>query len=172
MNEKCVSINNAEILFRNFEGRETKFNAKGSRTFCVKLAKELADQLREEGWNIKQLKVQEGSDEEPQDYVQVTVSYKYKPPKIVVINGKSMVRFGEESVSLLDWAEIENVDIILRPSAWEVNNASGVKAYLKAIYVTLEQDEFSKKYEDFEEDLELSTKPPWDEDEDTDSQFK
>jgi len=37
-----VLIEDAKIVLRNFEGKEDKFNAKGTRSFCVLLDEKLA----------------------------------------------------------------------------------------------------------------------------------
>jgi hypothetical protein len=144
-----VNIENARIAFRNFVGKAGKFNAAGRRNFCIILDNSIGEDLSRMGWNIKYLNPREEGDE-PQAYIQVTVSYEKKPPKIVIITeSKNKKTFlDEETVPMLDWADIKNVDVTITPYVWEVNGKTGVKAYLKTMYVTLVEDEFEHKYQD------------------------
>lgn len=148
MNNKTENliIENARIIFRNFSGKETQFNREGKRNFCVIIKDpEKARQLADEGWNIKTLKPKD-KDDEPIKYIQVAVNFDVIPPNIYMITRKAKTRLDIESVSVLDFAEIVNIDIIIRPYNWTVNGKDGVKAYLKTMYVTIEEDEFAEKY--------------------------
>lgn len=140
-----VTIENAKLAFRNFSGKEGRFNAAGQRNFCILLDDDVAKDLSRIGWNVKVLKPRDEGDD-PQPYIQVTVSYRVLPPKIVVLTSQNKTILGEETIHVLDWAEIDNVDLIIRPYQWEVNGKTGIKAYVKSMYISLIEDELEKKY--------------------------
>ena len=142
-----IRIENAKIRFRNFSGKEGRFNPAGRRNFCVFLDESSAAELADEGWNIKWLQPRTEEDE-PQAYLQVAVSYANVPPKVWLVTSKQKTLLDEDSINALDWAELESVDLVIRPYNYEVNGKSGVKAYLKTMYAKIVEDEFADKYED------------------------
>lgn len=145
-----VTIEDARIIFRNFAGKEGQYNREGDRNFGVILEPEVAKAMVEDGWNVKYLKPREG-DEEPTPWVQVSVSYKGRPPRVVMVTSRGRTTLGEDLVELLDWADLSTVDLILNPYEWAVNGKTGVKAYLKSIFVTIQEDELERKYADVPE---------------------
>ncbi len=148
-----IIMENARILFRNFSGNPSKFNAKGKRTFCLVIDPETADNLSEEGWNVKFLKPREEGDT-PTPYIQVNVGFKddqSKSPKIYMVTRKKKTLLTEDTVGVLDFAEIDNVDVIVTPYKWDVNGKQGVSAYLKTMYVSVIEEDFGGKY-DFDEE--------------------
>lgn len=142
-----IVMENATVRFRNFSGKEGRYNPAGKRNFCVFLDAENAEKLLTEGWNVKKLTPRDPADP-PQDYLQVEVSYKNIPPTIYLISSGGKQLLDEGNIDILDWAEIEKVDLIIRPYSWEVNGKSGIKAYCKTMYVTIAEDEFAELYKD------------------------
>jgi len=144
--KKYLEIEDAKLIFKNFAGRERKFNPAGKRNFSVVLDQDVAMQLMEDGWNIKQLAPRDPSDV-PTYFLQVTVAYNYHPPKVIVISGNTKTELDESQIDMIDDADIACADIVINPSHYEINGKSGIKAYLKQAYITLEQSSFDKKYD-------------------------
>jgi hypothetical protein len=146
-NDGTVMIEDARLVFKNFKGKEGQYNREGDRNFAVILPPDTAAEMAADGWNIKYLKAREEGDVD-QAYVSVTVNFKGRPPRCVMITSKGRTELGEDEVEMLDWVDIQKVDLIIRPYEWTVSGKTGIKAYLKSIFVTIEEDELEMKYAD------------------------
>ena len=149
-NEKNVVLEGVRIVYRNFEGREGQYNREGDRNFAVVLDDELAEAMKADGWNVKTKPPREEGDGNF-NTLAVAVSFKGRPPTAVLVTSKGRTPLDKESIDIIDIVDIANVDLIIRPYQWAVSGKSGIKAYLQAIYVTLEEDVLSKKYADIPE---------------------
>lgn len=145
-----LKIENATIMFRNFAGKADRFNAAGNRNFCVRLDEDIAVKLADDGWNVKPLRKRD-EDDDQMYRLQVAVRFDILPPHVYMVCGKNTVPLNEDTIDQLDWAEITNVDLSIRPRQWEMNGQTGVKAYLHTMYVTIEEDPFASKYSPMED---------------------
>lgn len=148
--EERPLFENCRIIFRNFEGKQSQYNRAGDRNFCVVIEdNEVAKKLADDGWNIKHLApLDEGGEETA--YLPVAVSFTNQPPTVVLLSSRGRTHLDESTIDILDYAEIENIDLIVNPYNWEVNGKSGVKAYVKSMYVTIHEDPLAKKYATFD----------------------
>lgn len=138
-------IRNARLLFRNFSGAPNKFG-NTDRTFCVILPPDKERAFREEGFNVKTLKPRD-EEEEPTPFVQVKVRYGYRPPKVTLIAAGARTPLTEDTISQLDFADIEQADLSIRP--YHGRTRAGIEfctAYLDKAYITIATDELDAIY--------------------------
>lgn len=148
--DNAVVMENVRIVFRNFSGKEGMYNREGDRNFSVLLDDEVANAMAEDGWNVKWLNPREEGDS-PQAYLTVAVNYKGRPPRVVMVTSRGRTPLDESEIEVLDWVDIANVDLIVRPYEWAVNGKTGIKAYLKSIFVTIHEDALELKYADLDQ---------------------
>lgn len=145
-----VCVEDAHLIWKNFSGEENKFNRAGNRNFNIIIDDpEFADELLDRGWNVKEKKPRDEGDD-PYYVLACTVSFKIRPPKIVIYAGHSKTFLNEDTVGELDYADIINVDLELNGSHWEVNGDSGIKAYVNELHVTIDSGAFSDKYDNYD----------------------
>ena len=145
-----VVIEDAHLIWKNFSGEETQFNRAGNRNFNVIIDDlDFADELAHLGWNVKKKQPRDEGDD-PFFTLACTVSFKVRPPKIMIYTGRNRTELHEDTVCMLDYADIVNVDLELNGSHWEVNGDSGIKAYVNELHVTIEEGAFDEKYADYD----------------------
>lgn len=145
--DNTVLMEGVTIIFRNFSGREGQYNREGDRNFAVLLDEKVANAMGADGWNVKWLKPRNEEEQEaPQAYLPISVNFRGRPPRVVLITSRGRTHLEEDTVEMLDWADILNVDLIVRPYEWTVNGKTGIKAYLQSLYVTIQEDALELKY--------------------------
>jgi len=143
---KNILIEDARMLFRNFAGKAGMYNSEGERSFCIVVPYEQAEVLEKEGWNIRWPKEREDSDLEP--FLSVKVRFDNYPPTIVMVSSRGKTKLDADSVGLLDWADIESVDVIVTPYNYKMHGREGTTAYLKSLYAKIAEDILELKYSD------------------------
>ena len=144
-----IILENTRIIHRNFEGRAGTYNRAGDRSFSAVIDASLVDNLREQGWQIRELPPREGIEgSESLFFIPTRVNFESnRPPEVFLVTKNGLVKLTSETVKTLDNAEIVKVDCTLHPHKWENNGKSGVKAYLRRMYVYLREDPLAEKYD-------------------------
>ena len=143
-----LQIDDARIIYRNFEGRGDKYNRDGDRNFAVIIPdRDICDQLLDAGWNVR-IKPSRHEDEPDQDFMYLPVKVKFtdRGPACYLVSGTQEVKLDEESVGVIDDLDILSVNMDIRPYDWEINGKSGRTAYLQSIEVIQKIDRFAAKY--------------------------
>lgn len=144
--KNMLQIDDAKIIFRNFEGRGDKYNREGDRNFSLLIEDpDTADALTENGWNVK---IKPGRDEDEGPFMRLPVKVKFTDygPNVYLVTGDRRNELDEESIGCLDNIDIESVDLDIRPYDWEVNGRTGRTAYLQSMQVVQRIDRFAARY--------------------------
>lgn len=150
-----VLMENAEPIFLNFEGRPGPFNEAGQRSFCVLLDPEVAQDMRADGWNIKQSKEYEG--EEGDYYVQVNCKFRdrygneLRPPKLQILTSRGATRLTEDQAYMLDKVDIAKVDLIFNGKVRQEDGQQKIVAYLQSYFCHINEDYLEQKYAEMSE---------------------
>ena len=143
-----LQIDDARIIYRNFAGEASQFNRAGDRNFSVLIEDEqLANELRDRGWNVKIKQAREEGDI-PFMHLPVKVKFNDRGPSVYLVSGSNRVKLDEETIGMLDSIDILGVDLDIRPFDWEVNGKAGRAAYLQSICVTQDIDRFAQRFEE------------------------
>lgn len=149
-NGTICKIENAKLIYRNFSGTVNEYNTTGLRSFSILIDDpDMASAMAEDGWVIKEMK-RRREDEPIHWHLPVAVGYKAFPPEVILVSGEKpnirKVNLSEDTIGQLDYATLENVDLTIRARVWESHGKGGVKAYLKKMYVRIEEDPLDAKY--------------------------
>ena len=152
-NPSDLMIEDAKLLFTNFAGSPTRYNSEGGkREFSVALPLNLVEDLEKDGWNVKYRKNADGEFDPERPYLGVKVSYKFRAPAIWLITAGRKQLMSEDTVGTLDNITIKTADVVIHPSVYDVRGQQGISAYVKELYVVMDDESasFASKYADLD----------------------
>lgn len=152
-----IEILDAQIGFPNFKGEAKLYNSEGNRNFVLTIDDpDVAMKLSEEGWNVK-INPPRKEGDKPTYKLTVKVSFKSFPPyirpaKIYTISNGVKTQLTEETVGSLDDADVEYIDMIIRPRHLDTPTPAGntITAYLVELYATLAHSSLARRYAEME----------------------
>lgn len=152
MPSNTFTIENAQLIFKNFSGAPDKFDKVGSPNFHIRVDETLADELRGLGLNVKPLRTHPDDPDDEQFYhIKVKMNFdSRRPPRVVLVTDDGIKsrrqELDKDTVRILDGAHITLADLTLNLYEWEVNGQTGVTPYLQTLYATIELDPIEAKY--------------------------
>lgn len=146
MPKGIMQIDDAKIIFKNFEGRGDKFNREGDRNFSLLIEDpDTADAMVKKGWNVR---IKPGRDEDEGPFMRLPVKVKFTDygPNVYLNSAGNVTKLDEEMIGCLDNIDIESVNMDIRPYDWDVNGRTGRTAYLQSMEVVQRIDRFAARY--------------------------
>lgn len=149
-NVNNINIEGANIIWKNFSGERDRFNP-GKRGFSVVIDDAvMADELKQEGWNVKKRPLQEGADPSEQEWTLPVKLNMNRYTQVWLIVGNHKTLLNEDTVAQLDVVDITDCDLSIRPYEWEMSSRTGITAYVDSMYVTIRENKFAEKYADLD----------------------
>lgn len=151
MPEQAITftIRDARVIWPNFAGEEKQYNTKGDRNFCLVLDDDFAEQLEADGWNVKTRQRPDDPEFEPFKYLQVAVRFDVRPPNIQLVTSGPRQQLTEDTVEILDYADIFEWNVVVRAREWQDERDGGktkIKAYLKTLFAKQDEDELEREF--------------------------
>lgn len=149
---KSTTLEDVQLMFRNFAGEARQFNDAGKRNFHIFLEPELAEAMARDGWNVKNLKPKDEDDIVGQAHLKVLVNFRGRPPQIYMVTAKKKTKLDEDTVMLLDNADIIRADVTINQYEFDpVAQPGKFTAYCDVLYATIRETELDAKYEELPE---------------------
>jgi hypothetical protein len=146
---RSTTLENVPLMFRNFAGEARQFNDEGKRNFHIFLEPEVAEAMARDGWNVKNLKPKDEDDLVGQAHLKVLVNFKGRPPQIYMVTSKKKTKLDEDTVMLLDTADIIRADVTINQYEFDPQGQPGkFTAYCDVLYATIRESELDMKYDE------------------------
>lgn len=158
MTEKRDWIPDAELAdvvvkwsWSHFDGREDVYNTPGDHNFTISLPEDIAKEMASQGWNVREREGREEGDP-PEWTLECKISDKFGVPPIFFIKrGRKFRIEALEELREVRRDSCSKLNVILQPSPWTNGMRSGITAYVKEMYVEINESRFAAEYADFEE---------------------
>ena len=163
MDNNTITIRNANVDGRtaNFTGHARGPKEKeGKRYFLIKLEPELAEELQNNGWNVKWTKERpDNPDYEPYPYIKVNINYNLrKRPSVYMVTKNNKTLLTEDTIEQLEGCYFEKVDVTI--SNIYYRNYDQWSIVLNIGFFTIEPNELYDEY------FGPSTEPVFDDEDD------
>lgn len=137
--------------YRNFDSAPKSWTPRGQKgpcQFAMALTEARVMELEEMGVEINYTKPWPDApdDWEPTPFVTVHLRYDNYPPEVWKVTKSRRVELTEETVGLLNYAEIVTADLRFRVSHFQGARGEGYKLYAQKLYVTVDEDQMDVKY--------------------------
>ena len=149
--DKVINIENTRFIFEtNFSGDPSRdrFRSTQRRANVIINNPDLAQELIDEGFNVRETRPREGEEEGfiPTYFIAIKANYDSKwPPKIYLVSGDSdPVLLDAETVGQIDQISVDNVNVQLNTRYTENGNS----LYVRTMYVEqgVGNDPFAERY--------------------------